>query len=224
MTYATPFLKLSWLFEIGGTDENAETSLGCANAGWDEADAQAALADIDTTTAEAIGQIMVNILADTPPNWADYSDYVGLKCAAVDINGHYLTDPRIFDGYQASGNNANVLPQATLVMSLRSNSNLGRGNRGRMYLPHSSADLETGTPRMSSTRAADIGGLFSSFIYNLKAYTETWAGTPTPLIMSRFGSGVNKPIALVGCGRVVDTQRRRRGQLVEDTVYVAPTP
>ena len=219
MTYQKAFLKISWLFAIGGTDEIAETALNCSTTGPGTFDAEAALADMVDGDAVNLGSAIATVLANSNVLWADYSDLVNIKAAAVGTDGHYLTDPTIFGGVTNSGNDSQVLPQSSLVVSLRSDEITGSANYGRMYLPHTSSLLETGTPRISATRATDLAALFATFISDVDAVVSALAGAPHPLIMSRKASGTNKAIISVAAGRVIDTQRRRRNRLAEDYAF-----
>ncbi len=216
MTYQKAFLKISWLFAIGGTEEVAETSLNCSTTGPGTFDAEAALADMVDGDAVNLGSAIATVLANSNTLWADYSDLVNIKAAAVGTDGHYLTDAVVFGGVTNSGNDSQVLPQSSLVVSLRSMEITGDANFGRMYLPHTAALLETGTPRISATRSTDLATLFATFINDVDTVVSGLAGAPHPLIMSTKGTGTNKAIIQVACGRVIDTQRRRRNRLAED--------
>jgi hypothetical protein len=217
MAYEKEFLKISFLFNIGGTAEIAETGFHASTVGLGDFDATAALAGFDPAGAIALSDSLLDILTDSAIWWADYSDLIGVKCAAVGTNGLYLADPITEPGTTQSGDNTGVPPQNSVVMSMRSTEHLGSANYGRMYLPHTGSPLESGTPRMSVTNAQTLATVMADTVAAWNTELATWPGDPLVVNASKKGSGLNKPVLQVGCGRVIDTQRRRRNQLDEDT-------
>jgi hypothetical protein len=217
MAYEKAFLKISFLFLIGGTAEIAQTSFDASTVGAGTFDAEAALAGFDTGAAVALSDALLDVLDNSAIWWASYSDLIGVKCAAVGTDGHYLADPLTEPGTTQSGDNEGVPPQNSVVVSLRSSEHLGNANYGRMYLPHTGAPLETGTPRISQANAATLATAMAGMVGAWNTELATWPGDPLVVIASQKGAGLNKPVLQVGCGRVVDTQRRRRNQLDEDT-------
>lgn len=221
MAYPKQFVKLSWLFLIDATDEIAETSLNISTVGTSPYDAAAAQAAVTSADATALCGAMVGMVNGTHFLWGDYSVFDSLKIAAIGTDGHYLTDAVVhpFPGHR--GTHANVPPQDSLVMSLRSGLSFGDANFGRMYLPHVMSDLETATARILASRASLIAGDFATFLDTVNLTMDSEVAGSGVVILSSKGTGTVKAPATVGCGRVVDTQRRRRNRLIEDTQFVA---
>jgi len=137
MAYGGQFLKITWQFTVKSSDEIADTSLNYTSApGW--TGAVAALAELDDTDLADMRQAYVTEMMDLDHiSWADYSVLNSIKVAAISTAGEYLTDPLVAETDTPSdGTAVGVLPQSTVVLSLRSGFTLGKGNYGRMYLPH----------------------------------------------------------------------------------------
>jgi hypothetical protein len=215
MSYDRQFLKIDWLFNVAGTTEVALTGLHVSStAGW--TGAAAALGELTTTAMGNVQARMAVLLANTNIKWASYSHLVGVKFAAVGADGHYLTDPRTVTDGTDVGDDSDVLPQASVVVSLRSGSVLGEANYGRMYLPHTTMALGSATPYTTSGIQSAFAAAAVTFITNVAAdLNGVITPAVTPMIMSSKGSGVSKVPSEVLIGRVIDTQRRRRNKLTE---------
>jgi hypothetical protein len=220
MAYSNQFISLRWLFRIIGTDEIAVTGLNYSTApGW--TGAVAALGEMSAgATAPALVNRMATLMGTAQIQWAEYSRLVGIKCAAVGTDGHYLTDPLIFeDDTPAAGASLQTLPQGAIVVSLLSGFTLGAGNRGRMYLPHCHAGIVAGSAQSDDATVAFIATAAGTFINGCTddINADTTA-TLFPAIMSQKGAGTAKGVTSVAVGTVNDTQRRRRNALIESYV------
>lgn len=102
--------------------------------------------------------------------------------------------------------------QIAVVASLRTGQP-GRARRGRMYLPMLAQDLNT-DGRWPATNRDSALALTGAM---LNAFSGTSIGSVTFIVCvaSGVGVGANYPVTSVQMGRVFDTQRRRRNQLVE---------
>lgn len=219
MAYTGQFLSFNWLFTIEGTDEIATTGLDFATEDpWIAA--ASALDQLEDTTLEALTDEYITMVNTSDVWWADYSLLQGIKVAAIGTDGHYLTDPRIVDlGSGTDGTAAGVVPQTTMVLSLRSGSSLGTGNYGRMYLPHCGMALVSGGPYAASTGVTGLANAAQTFLQDITAAINVdLTAVVRPRIMSQAGSGSQKVIERVAVGRVIDTQRRRRNRLTEEYV------
>lgn len=227
MAYGNQFLRFTWLLRIVGTDEIAVTDLNYTSApGWTGAAAAFGEVANSAVAGNLIGYMATMLGAI---GWADYSQLYGLKIAAVGTNGHYLTDPYEQDlATPDSGTQRQVPPQSTVVLSLRSGFGLGPGNYGRMYLPHTQPSLGANTPYIPAAAQTSIAGYGKTFV-NATTGALNAAATPLlyPAIMSQAEFPANsgggqrfRGVTSVGCGRLVDTQRRRRNKLTEETVLV----
>ncbi len=226
MAYGNQFLKFTWLFSVAASDEIADTGLNFTSApAW--TGAAAALAELDPDGAFVLGMAARygDLMDPLLISWADYSAVTGIKIAAIGTDGHYLTDPVTVElpGI-ADGSAVGIIPQSTVVLSLRSGFTLGKGNYGRMYLPHSTTGTETGTPRSSVAIASGFADhaaeWLSEFVTDINAETTA---TVFPAIMSQAAGTPSKGVTQVAVGRVTDTQRRRRNRLDEDYQFASLT-
>lgn len=214
MTYGGQFLKFTFQFVIADTVEIADTSINySALPGW--TGAAAALAQVTNDDLLDIGSQMTALMQVN--FWADYSTFVGIKAAAIGTDGVYLVPPVQSTGWtDTAGTAGNIPPQSSIVLSLRTNTTLGTGNYGRMYLPHSSFPLTTDTPRTSGVVTAGTASAASDAI---DSWTVTLNAHLTdavlPVIMSQASGLHVKPVTKVAVGDLVDTQRRRRRQIAE---------
>lgn len=223
MAYGGQFLRLSWLFHTLGAPEIAVTDLNVSNGpGW--TGAAAALAELSDGTLENIADEMSTLLGSSYMSWANYSVLDGLKVAAISTAGEYLGGPKLFE-YPTTppqGNDGNVLPQASVVLSLRSSLVTGVGNYGRMYLPHTALPLDTGVPYAGGTATTEVAGDAATFFLNVYGHL---AGDITQSvyfpIMSQAAGSPMKSAVTVGVGRVTDTQRRRRNKISEEYAFQA---
>jgi len=223
MAYATEHLSVDWIFRIEGTDEIAMT--GCSISNPLGYDAEAALLDYDPIThGNTLYAAMITLLEITSINWADYSLLTDVRVAAHSTTGSQLGDPQVFSpASPTDGDNATVLPQATVVLSLRTPATLGQANYGRMYLPHTYGAMTTNTPFMSTTITNAIATAGAAFVDEVNGVFQSI--TPNGLVsnLSFVGSGTTKEVTRVAVGSVNDTQRRRRNQLPEVYSYVPVT-
>jgi hypothetical protein len=220
MAYDRQQLRIDWGFSIEGTDEVAVTGLSfAAGTGW--AGAEAALLDMQVgVVAPTLLGDMLTFMSTTQLNWADYSELNYCKIAAVGVDGHYLDfpeNPVLFeDPTPDDGTFTIVLPQSTIVLSLRSGFTTGQANYGRMYLPHTRHTQAGGSSVGSVANSDLIAEAGATFIEALK--TDITAATSSgilPMIMSAAGSGTAREVVSVAVGTVTDTQRRRRNKLTE---------
>jgi len=218
MTYDRQYLDIDFGFAIGGTPEVAHTGVKYSTVtGW--TGAVAALAEIEaneTACLTAVAAAMTTLMNDGSVAWADYSDFVSVKVAAIGTNGLYLTDPLVFEAAIDSGASSNVLPQSSIVLSLRSGFTLGKANYGRMYLPHTRSTLTAGGPFVASGDTDGIADAGAQFLNDVTtALTAEVTAVIFPVILSSIGSGFGRGVTEVKVGNVIDTQRRRRRQLAE---------
>lgn len=218
MTYGGQFLKISWLFQIIETDEIADTSMNYSvGPGW--TGAAAALDEVDNGIGvlKDLYDLMPGLLDGNRFKWADYSELTGVKMAAIGTNGKYLKDPQLYAApANTRGQQAAVLPQASVVISLRTESTLGKGNYGRMYLPHTSLPNEPFTPYASTLSTQQTADAASTFILDcFGVLNATITADVRPVIMSQAAGTPIRGITNVKVGNVTDTQRRRRNQLQE---------
>lgn len=221
MAYPKQFLKLSMLFAIVNTDEVANTSVNITTLGGAPFDAGAALALWTATDLQNVAIAYAAMLsAPVDLAWASYSHLVGIKLAAVGTDGHYVGEPKLEEITGIAGDNANVEPQSTAVVSLWSGLTFGQANYGRMYPPHTKMSQTTGTPYAIAGVQADYADSAVEFITAVNDIADGHVPASGVVILSAVGSGSVKAASQVRIGRLNDTQRRRRNNLTEDYVVV----
>lgn len=218
MAYATESLRITYGFTVSGSDEVAQT--GWHWGGDSTFDAAAALAELDDGDLDNLISDMYGVMSGTTGiRWAYYSNLAWVKVAAVGTDGDYLAEPKIHEEAMGHGAGEDVLLQSSIVASLRSGATLGRGNRGRMYLPHTSSGFVSHSFKIDPTYATNIATAVAGLLEDANTTLNsaiTQAGLP--VILSGVGSGITRSIQEVWVGNIVDTQRRRRAQV--DEAYV----
>jgi hypothetical protein len=119
----------------------------------------------------------------------------------------------------ASGSvGATMPPQISMVATLQSNVP-GRRARGRLYWPAQGATIVSSTLRVSPAQATNVAGVTANL---LEDAAGAWPGPENirPAVISSIG-GTATPIVSVRVGDVLDTQRRRRDQFLENFVTEA---
>jgi hypothetical protein len=224
MAYSGQFLKITWGFTVSNSDEIADTSMHLTTApGW--TGAQAALEDLTAADLDDLTIAYRDFMqASQTLAWAGYSNLTSTKVAAIGTNGKYITDPKIDETAIGTikGTSGGIVPQSTVVLSLRSGFTLGGGNYGRMYLPHCSFAIPNNDPRASAADAAALATAGAGFLNNVSGIlNDSIDATVFPAIMSQTTPPTGKGVTQVAVGRVVDTQRRRRNRLSEEYQFHA---
>lgn len=147
------------------------------------------------------------------------------KVAVIGTDGKYVGDPKIATGNRATGSGgiSTPPPQLAACVSLSSGSTFGRANHGRMYLPLPVAwasDLDPVTGQVPQGTVNNLRDSVRTLIQHTSGEIFLQNLATVPCIMSTRGLGDTKPILRVGCGRVPDTQRRRRSALVDTPSYI----
>lgn len=225
MAYGNQFLKITWGFTIDGTDEIADTSLNFTSApSW--TGAAAALAELDTGDLTNLAASYVDDLLDPDGMvWADYSVLASVKAAAIGTNGLYLADPLVAEiSGPTQGTATDVLPQSTVVVTLRAASTIGKGNLGRIYPPHTKLPQDAGDPVGNSDARVAAAAAAKDFVNSCQTILNgALTATVFPVIMSQATGTPTKIVDSVSVGSVVDTQRRRRNRLQENYTTVSLT-
>lgn len=220
MAWDRKALKISFLFTEASQFEHAVTSVHVAGTSTSY-DPTADLPSYTQTVANTLGAAMQALMANSNTNWMSYSTLTGVKIAALDQNGRYLTDANTYSvsGTGYTGTHSGLPPQCTICVTLWSGQHLGKGNFGRMYLPHCGFALAGAATGASTAVAAQVRTAAKTFLDAVNS-TATAISAGTGL---RIMSGVttSKAVAQVGVGTLIDTQRRRERQLSENLAYVA---
>jgi hypothetical protein len=149
-----------------------------------------------------------------------------LKLNVIQINGRYLepnTLEYVYPTPVAGGAAAVLHPnQVALVVSLTTGISRGPAHRGRFYLPLPAIPVQTDGLIMASS-ANQVATSAATFIKALADQPGLDAGLTDmrAVVMSkRAGTPDTHEITGVAVGRALDTQRRRRVELVENYVEV----
>ena len=215
MAYNQRFYRISWIFAVLGSDEIAITDINVASqtAGWTPGDPNSNFTDADCAT---LANAYTAMVGTTGVRWADYSSLTGLKVAAINLDGSYIYDPKVYtDVSPVHGGTSDIAVPSTIAVSLFAAGSLGAGNRGRMYLPHTSFATIASRPFAVASVATALAAAGVTFVHAVNTVVAGYTGAPVVSVMSQAGSGSHKPVTRVRVGNVVDTQRRRRNRLQE---------
>jgi hypothetical protein len=151
-----------------------------------------------------------------------YHRLLGLKVAPIGQDGLYppasAAVERILAAPVAGSSLGNaMIPQQTQAVSLQTALSRGRGSRGRFYPPPQNVSVGTDgrtALAMAQSRADAAKTLINSIQTALAA----------PVVVGSELAVTLRAVTQVEVGRVVDTQRRRRGALAEEWQTAAVTP
>ena len=108
-------------------------------------------------------------------------------------------------------------PQLSTVFTFDSGKFKDPGKYGRMYIPTVGIAQNLNSVRpIADTTPMSVN--FQTLINGINTITTTIGANLKVVVMSNKGSGITRPVELIKVGNVVDTQRRRRNQLVESYV------
>lgn len=144
------------------------------------------------------------------------------KLAYVDLDGTYLADPLTKSATAVSPPQTTTMPpQVAYVVSLRSGSTIGRANYGRMYIPTPSWLPGQNAGVATAAEVTNARTAMKTLLTSSRTALQTAIPGCQPLLMSKLGLGWTRPVASLGVGVVLDTQRRRRSKLNEAMTLTA---
>lgn len=156
------------------------------------------------------------------------------KVATIGADGRYETNE---DGsYQGvgisvpatpstgSGTGGGVYPLQVTPVATLDTSRPGPGGKGRLYLPVTSRALGASDRRLSVADAALIAASVRDFIDDVNDALETSLPDLPRRVIIASSKGFQTEVTQVRCGRVLDTQRSRRGKMLEEYQEAAVTP
>lgn len=123
----------------------------------------------------------------------------------------YIITPPVVMGSMAA------IPQICFVVSLRTAKPRGRGSNGRMYLPAMPELQNDNTGQIQPGHRDAINTAFANFVGVINGIFAARV-----VVGSKAGSGLLEPVTGTRCGRVLDTQRRRRAGIPEDYSQTLP--
>lgn len=165
------------------------------------------------TQVEDLYTITNNYLQSTDVNLSSAWAIESVKLAFINPDGRYELDaleyiaPTLDSG---PGTIPVYPPQTAVAVTTLTDARRGYASRGRYYLPPL-AKYVGADGRISPADALSIATRSALWIDQM---TDEM-GAPAA-VFSNVGSGAVRNILSVGCGRVLDTQRRRRRSLDED--------
>jgi len=211
MAYNAQQLSINWLFDVPSVGEVAVTGLSFSGgASW--TGAVAAVNQLDEADCQLLIEAMASLMNTAELQWADYSRLYGVKVAPVGTNGLYLPGglAEVEATEPFAGDSQQILPQSTCVLSLRTVTTVGKGNYGRMYLPHTKLGQPVGQAVSNSTITTAVAVAGAEFVGACNVImNNAISDSVLPVIMGQTGSGTQKTITNVAVDSVTDTQRRR---------------
>ena len=144
-----------------------------------------------------------------------------IKLNRIGTDGHYV-DPiakeHLYPAPISGPLAGDFAPQLSLVATLGTRLERGRGSKGRIYPPPSAAIFIGTDGRVSTANALDHANGIKALITSINT-RYTLIGRVG--VASSAGTGLFEHVTRVSTGRVVDTMRSRRNKVVEDYQEVA---
>lgn len=143
-----------------------------------------------------------------------------VKLARIGANGKYTAEPLIKAmDVRGSATGATGFPQIALAVSLDTDRR-GPSGRGRFYIPGPFISLDVTTGLIPQTTVDEILLACQTLLNDLNNAAGLDFANSKVTIAS--GKGFNSDVKRVRVGRVADTIRSRRNQILEN--YTAPLP
>lgn len=159
-----------------------------------------------------------------------------LKIAKIDTNGLYLDGTESYSHFYATPPTGTVaplageLPQNSVAVTLLTAKPRGLASRGRIFLPPSALYAPGTDGRLTVAGATQLATGVKRLINNINTLTNVtsvavfskgkgvaaYDATHKRVTYTYPNAGATENVTGVGVGRVVDTVRRRRRQLVEN--------
>lgn len=215
MAFNDPQIKLSWNWEITGTDEIGTSGVSLVQTGG-------ILSDLDwfaaqTANIEDFGDAIEAFWSSADSCVPQGCKLTSVKMALLDLDGHYQTEA-VESPLTATGFYANQFAaQLAVVTTLDTGKFKAPGKYGRFYTPV--AIVGGGTDYfLSPTTQGNYLDAAVEFIdaINAAADIPVTNGKARVAAFSSVGSGSSLNVTSVKLGRLYDTQRRRRNQLTEN--------
>lgn len=203
MPYPEPHVKVSFIGDLVGTPET-----------WSFGLRFRASATPGVTSAENLFTLTAAMLTDNTVLMQQGHRLTSVKIALIEPDGRYpegveaveYIAPTPVNGTAQGGHP----PQCSVAVTTLTAVRRGRASKGRFYLPTTARDVNvSGT--LNTSDALNMATTVAAWV---DAITDEMAAPAA--VFSNIGVGVVRNIVAVGVGEVVDTQRRRRRQLVEN--------
>jgi hypothetical protein len=220
-----------YLFSFGGTAvsglEQWQTGLRFApNEGRTET---ALLEALDQISVQDMFEDFAPIITNTDSLMSYPKTLVATfaKLAVIKPDGHYAGSPKLYEGHAPGANpvNSTSVPQVAWVATLGTGHQFGMAQRGRMYWPcpiSIPSTLDGVTGQVPQAHCDDFRDMIADAISQADGEVSTTLVPAFAAVMSKSGGvsapqapGTTNPVIEVSVGRILDTQRRRRGELQE---------
>lgn len=219
MTYASESIYLTW----GGTCPSSGSTTGAevwqcgvhfapqpGMAGVGPSFGGFSMSDV----ADAIKAFHTNsevyIASDVRLEW--------VKAAHLKTDGEYASEPRVQAVTPQVFGGSSFAPQvlqASICVTLDSETTLGRAKTGRFYLPCPAVPRTLGTASIGDTNATNVALHAKTMLNAVKGEISQVEQAYYLAVMSKVGTGITKPVLSIKVGNVIDTQRRRRNAVTE---------
>lgn len=192
-------------------------------------------------TADACRPVINTWWANVNNNFSETHRLTSVKCARIDVDGHYPPSEVAGESFQtpstpgpvAWSSSQQTIPQNSICLTLTTAVPRGHASKGRVYLPPQINDVQS-DGLLLATDALSIATNFRGLINSLNALSVVGN-----VIIASRGKGVftyddkghrhatfpnpgaQNNVTGVQIGRVVDTQRRRRRSLNESRQSIA---
>lgn len=222
MSYTENFALLRYGGSAWANTENWSCGLKLRHLGGDDA---SAMRDECEATIDEVVDIVTTYYTT---NFAHFSagtrlNWVRLNVINKDTGDYnYPNDPLIVENLDVTGGGATGIPQVAYCVTTRGDPKRGAGAFGRWFVPMANL-TPAADGRLATSVAsimADTAGTFLAALGSIDSGLGPDAWAPWHFGLSGTGSvasrtGVDSAIRQVDVGRVMDTQRRRRNQLLE---------
>jgi hypothetical protein len=218
MAYDRKSLRVSWIFSVASTSEIAFPSLHIADG--QEWDPLVTLAAMDQEVADGLAGAMAVLLSYGSFGWGSYSSVTGIKASPVGTNGKLLGPPSVWSVSPSEhGTTEQIIPQASVVISMSDGGYYTKSNRGRLYLPHCMLTQVAGHAECSDATRTSATSHAVGFLQTVNQIFNPLAEGPGVItIMSQKRPSVIANYAAVG--RRTDIQRRRADRLDDTKSWV----
>jgi hypothetical protein len=172
--------------------------------------------------ATAIGQLPIADYTNLASGLSALGDLTTVRTAYIDSAGATAqVAEAAFNPVWSPANGATMPFQCSVVLSLLTG-RPGRSYRGRMYWPALGFSMNSATGKLSSSLQAQIADQAAALLTDIGGAAGAEA-LMAPVVASSV-LGITTLVSKVRVGDVIDTQRRRRNQLVESYVESAVPP
>lgn len=223
MTYTGTHVKYTFSGYLKATDEVFSTSLKVNDFNNGYIIGPTLVEDLlDPAFVEDIGDLFSTFWATESSLIPSDFIFTTTKAAVIAADGKYDTgyaDPvtEVNAWNTPGGLTWAYAPQLSTVFTFDSGKFKDPGKYGRMYIPTVGLAQNLNSVRpIADTTPMSVN--FQTLINGINSLTTTINGDLKVVVMSNKGTGITRAVESIKVGNVIDTQRRRRNQLIESYV------